>query len=118
MATDSEIPNSMRVGKKKPLLHLLLVTLGLVGLSTALGGIEHADELVSSMTTGVLHLLDNLQNSHGETLNNVLTLLLDRVRHHNVTEEEANAIRDAVVFIDDHKAKEILDVVRAVSKLS
>ena len=98
---------------------LLLVTFCGARLSSthASGGFDNVDELVNSMTNGVIHLLENLQNSHGETLGNVLTLLLERVRQYNVTEDEANIIRDAIALVDDPKAKEILDIVGKVNTL-
>ena len=99
---------------------LLLVICSGVGPSSAhaSGDFGSVDELVNSMTNGVIQILENLQNSHGENLGNVLILLLERVRQYNVTEDEANIIRDAIALVDDPKAKEILDIVGKVNALS
>ena len=98
---------------------LLLVTCSGVPLSSAhvSEGFGFVDQLVNFMQNGVIQLLQNVQNSNGETMGNVLTLLLERVRRYNVTEEEANIIRVVIASIDDPKAKEILDIVGKVNTL-
>lgn len=98
---------------------LLVICSGVCpSIAHASGDFGNVDELVNSMTNGVIQILENLQNSHGENLGNVLILLLERVRQYNVTEDEANIIRDAIALVDDPKAKEVLDIVGKVNALS
>ena len=98
---------------------LLLVTCSGVRLSSAhlsLGS-DDVDQRANFMKNGVIQFLQNFQNSTGEAMGNVLTLLLERVRQDNVTEEEANIIRVVLASVDDPKAIEILDIVGKVNTL-
>ena len=100
---------------------LVLVTLFGVSRTTAhaIERIDNVDELLNSMTNNILGLLDQLQDSHGDSLDKVLTLLLERVRRHDVTEEEASVIRDVIAFVDVNvpKVQAILDIIGKVPLL-
>ena len=68
-----------------------------------------------SSTMPILELLEHLEESHGASISQILTILLERIRQHAVLEEEALAIKETIRFIDDPKTKEILDIIGGVS---